>query len=212
MHLTEEILKEKPNICSYMAPSLDDRQDIAVVEVPKLGEEAASRAIKEWGQPKSKITHLVFSTSTGIAMPGADYQLTKLLGLNPSVKRFLMYQNGCYAGGSVLRLAKDLAKNNKGARILVVCSELTSVLTFHGPNETHLDNLIGQALFGDGAAAIIVGSDPLLNVEKPLFEIASVAQTLIPESEGAVDVHFREAGLIFHLLSNVPIKTYFQEH
>ncbi|XP_010264137.1 PREDICTED: chalcone synthase 1-like [Nelumbo nucifera] len=78
MHLTEEILKENPNICEYMASSLDARQDMVVVEVPKLGKEAATKAIKEWGQPKSKITHLVFCTTSGVDMPGADYQLTKL--------------------------------------------------------------------------------------------------------------------------------------
>ncbi|KAJ6428326.1 hypothetical protein OIU84_023700 [Salix udensis] len=54
MHLTEEILKENPKVCEYMAPSLDARQDMVVVEVPKLGKEAATKAIKEWGQPKSK--------------------------------------------------------------------------------------------------------------------------------------------------------------
>ncbi|XP_076910919.1 chalcone synthase E isoform X2 [Bidens hawaiensis] len=203
MYLTEEILKEKPNICAYMAPSLDDRQDIVVVEVPKLGKEAATRAIKEWGQPKSKITHLIFCTTSGVDMPGADYQLTKLLGLRPSVKRFMMYQQGCFAGGTVLRLAKDLAENNKGARVLVVCSEITAV-TFRGPNETHLDSLVGQALFGDGAAAIIVGSDPLPDVEKPLFEIISASQTILPDSGGAIDGHLREVGLTFHLLKDVP--------
>ncbi|KAJ0640008.1 putative chalcone synthase [Helianthus annuus] len=173
MHLTEEILKEKPNMCSYMAPSLNDRQDIAVAEVPKLGEQAVTQAIMEWGQPKSKITHLVFATSCGVDMPAADYQLTKLLGLRPSIKRFVMYQHGCYGGGSVLRMAKDLAENNKGARVLVVCSELSSVVSFHGPDETNIDNLVARALFSDGAAAMIVGSDPLLDVEKPLFEIVS---------------------------------------
>ncbi|KAJ6346939.1 hypothetical protein OIU76_003600 [Salix suchowensis] len=35
MHLTEEILKENPSVCEYMAPSLDARQDMVVVEVPK---------------------------------------------------------------------------------------------------------------------------------------------------------------------------------
>lgn len=29
MYLTEETLKENPNICTYMAPSLDARQDMA---------------------------------------------------------------------------------------------------------------------------------------------------------------------------------------
>ncbi|CAN1308725.1 Chalcone synthase [Linum perenne] len=203
MHITEEFLKENPSMCAYMAPSLDARQDLVVVEVPKLGKEAATKAIKEWGQPKSKITHLVFCTTSGVDMPGADYQLTKLLGLRPSVKRFMMYQQGCFAGGTVLRMAKDLAENNKNARVLVVCSEITAV-TFRGPSDTHLDSLVGQALFGDGAAAVIVGADPDLAVERPLFEVISAGQTILPDSEGAIDGHLREVGLTFHLLKDVP--------
>ncbi|KAH9650108.1 Chalcone synthase [Citrus sinensis] len=175
MYLTEEILKENPNVCAYMAPSLDTRQDMVVVEVPRLGKEAATEAIKEWGQPKSKITHLVFCTTSGVDMPGADYRLTKLLGLRPSVKRLMMYQQGCFAGGTVLRLAKDLAENNKG-----------------------------QALFGDGAAAIIIGADPIPEIEKPMFELVSTAQTILPDSDGSIDGHLREAGLTFHLLKDVP--------
>lgn len=109
MHLTEEILKKNPSICEYMAPSLDARQDLVVVEVPKLGKEEATKAIKEWGQPKSKITHLVFCTISGV-----DTCL-------------IMYQQDCFACDTVLRLAKDLAKNNRGTRVLVVCSEITAV-------------------------------------------------------------------------------------
>nr|ADE59487.1 type III polyketide synthase 3 [Musa acuminata AAA Group] len=203
MHINEEILKENPNVCAYMAPSLDARQDIVVVEVPKLGKEAAVKAIKEWGQPESKITHLVFCTTSGVDMPGADYQLTKLLGLRPSVNRFMMYQQGCFAGGTVLRMAKDLAENNRGARVLVVCSEITAV-TFRGPSESHLDSLVGQALFGDGAAAIIVGADPDPATEQPIFQLVSASQTILPDSEGAIDGHLREVGLTFHLLKDVP--------
>ncbi|RZR92068.1 hypothetical protein BHM03_00020305 [Ensete ventricosum] len=203
MHLDEEFLKENTNVCAYMAPSLDARQDIVVVEVPKLGKEAAVKAIKEWGQPKSKITHLVFCTTSGVDMPGADYQLTKLLGLRPSVNRFMMYQQGCFAGGTVLRMAKDLAENNRGARVLVVCSEITAV-TFRGPSESHLDSLVGQALFGDGAAAIIIGADPDPATEQPIFELVSASQTILPDSEGAIDGHLREVGLTFHLLKDVP--------
>jgi hypothetical protein len=44
-----------------------------------------------------------------------------------------MYQQVCFAGGTVLRLAKDLTVNNKGACVLVVCSEVTPV-TFCGPS------------------------------------------------------------------------------
>ncbi|KAJ8438094.1 hypothetical protein Cgig2_019942 [Carnegiea gigantea] len=175
MYLTEEILKEKPNLCEYMGSSLDTHQDIVVSEVPRLGKEAAVKAIKEWGQPKSKITRVIMCTTSG----------------------------GCFAGGTVLRLAKDLAENNRGARVLVVCSEITAIC-FRGPTETQLDSMVGQALFGDGAGVLIVGSDPDESIERPLFQIVRTAQTLLPDSEGAIDGHLREVGLTFHLLKDVP--------
>lgn len=112
-HLTEEFLKMNPSMCEHIAPSLNTRQELVVVEVPKLAKEAAVKAIKEWGHPKSTITHLIFCTTSGVDLPGADYQLTMILGLNPSVKRYMMYQQGCYSGVAALRLAKDLAENNK---------------------------------------------------------------------------------------------------
>ncbi|GLJ13042.1 hypothetical protein SUGI_0203930 [Cryptomeria japonica] len=115
----------------------------------------------------------------------------------------MMYQQGCFAGGTVLRVAKDLAENNRGARVLIVCSEITA-MTFPGPDDTHLDSLVGQALFGDGAAAVIVGADPIVGIEKPAFQLLWTAQTILPDSEGAIDGHPREVGLTFHLLKDVP--------
>ncbi|WVZ19880.1 hypothetical protein V8G54_007202 [Vigna mungo] len=203
IHLTEKMLKENPNISTYEEPSLNARQDILVEEVPKLGEKAASKALKEWGRPRSDITHLIFCSTSGVDMPGADYQLVRLLGLEPSTKRFMLYHQGCFAGGTVLRLAKDLAENNVGARVLVVCSEIT-VVTFRGPRETHLDSLVGQALFGDGASSVIVGSDPDTTIERPLFHLVSASETILPNSEGAIEGHLREVGLTFHLKDNVP--------
>ncbi|RVW58319.1 Stilbene synthase 5 [Vitis vinifera] len=183
IHLTEEMLEEHPNIGAYMAPSLNIRQEIITAEVPKLGKEAALKALKEWGQPKSKITHLVFCTTSGVEMPGADYKLANLLGLETSVRRVMLY--------------------HQGARVLVVCSEIT-VVTFRGPSEDALDSLVGQALFGDGSAAVIVGSDPDVSIERPLFQLVSAAQTFIPNSAGAIAGNLREVGLTFHLWPNVP--------
>jgi len=203
IYLTEKMLKENPNISTYEEPSLDARQDILVEEVPKLGEKAASKALKEWGRAKSDITHLIFCSTSGVDMPGADYQLLRLLGLKPSTKRFMLYHQGCFAGGTVLRLAKDLAENNVGARVLVVCSELT-VVTFRGPCDTHLDSLVGQALFGDGASSVIVGSDLDTSIERPLFHLVSTSETILPNSEGAIEAHLREVGLTFHLKDNIP--------
>ncbi|XP_018675836.2 chalcone synthase-like [Musa acuminata AAA Group] len=203
IHLNEEILKANPAICTPGAPSLEARQDILIEELPKLGKEAAERAIKEWGRPESMITHVIFCSTAGFDMPGADYQLIKLLGLSPSVRRVMLYHVGCFAGASALRIAKDLAENNRGARVLVVCAETTAI-TFQAPDDHNIYNLVSQALFGDGAAAMVVGADPVQDVERPVFEIASAAQTLLPESEGTIKGHLRDVGLDLHLRRDVP--------
>ncbi|XP_043688597.1 chalcone synthase 2-like [Telopea speciosissima] len=203
LYMTEEMIEENPNFYNSMAPTLDARQDIMIVEVPKLAKEAALKAINEWGQPKSKITHIVFTTISGVDAPGGDFQLIKLLGLSPTVKRVMMYHLGCYGGGSVLRVAKDLAENNKGARVLVVCSELNSVSGFKGPTETDFHTLLGQAIFADGAAALIVGADPDTSIERPLFQLFSAGSRILPDSDDMVEGHLRQTGLSISLSKDV---------
>nr|ASV64864.1 benzophenone synthase [Hypericum perforatum subsp. veronense] len=202
-YLTEEILKEKQGIATYGAGSLDARQRILETEVPKLGQEAALKAIAEWGQPTSKITHVVFATTSGFMMPGADYAITRLLGLNRTVRRVMLYNQGCFAGGTALRVAKDLAENNANARVLVVCAENTA-MTFHAPNESHLDVIVGQAMFSDGAAALIIGAEPNpWSGERAVFNILSASQTIVPGSDGAITAHFYEMGMSYFLKEDV---------
>uniref|UniRef100_A0ACD5WKK6 Uncharacterized protein n=1 Tax=Avena sativa TaxID=4498 RepID=A0ACD5WKK6_AVESA len=202
MHLTEELIQENPTMGEFMAPSFDARRGILVDEIPKLAKTAAERAIKEWGQPMSKISHLVFCTTIATGMPSADYRLVKMLGLSPSVRRVMLYMQGCFAGGTVLRVAKDLAENNRGARVLVVCAEMNA-MSFRGPSDAHLDSLVGQALFSDGAAALIVGADPEVPMERPLFQLVSASQTILPNTDGFIEGDLLDGGLTLHLNKDV---------
>ncbi|KAK8923763.1 Bibenzyl synthase [Platanthera zijinensis] len=200
----EEFLSANPCFSTFMGNSLNVRQEVAIREIPKLGAEAAAKAIKEWGQPKSHITHLIFCTTSGMDLPGADYQLVKILGLNPNIERVMLYQQGCFAGGTTLRLAKCLAESRKGARVLVVCAETTTVL-FRAPSEEHQDDVVTQALFADGASALIIGADPIEEAnERASFVIFSTTQVLLPDSEGAIGGHVSEGGLLATLHRDVP--------
>ncbi|XP_044436698.1 chalcone synthase 2-like [Triticum aestivum] len=76
-------------------------------------------------------------------------------------------------------------------------------MAFLGPSKSHLDSLVGHALFGDGAAAAIIDTDPDVPFEKPLFQLVSASQTILPDSEGAINGHLTEAGLTIHLLKDV---------
>lgn len=201
--LTDELLKEHPEFYTPGQPSMEQRNEIFAVEVPKLAHEAAMEAIEEWGRPASEITHLVVATLTGIAIPGADMVLTKSLGLRPDVKRVMLYMVGCHAGITALRVAKDLAENNEGARVLICCSEL-SAPTFRAPNEKVMYDIVGTALFGDGASGLIVGATPQPKVERPLYEIHWVGELLAPDSEKIIEGTLSVEGLQFYLDRSLP--------
>jgi predicted naringenin-chalcone synthase len=202
-YMSADLLRRSTSIMAYKSPSLTLRQQVVDEGIPRLGAEAARAAISDWGRKVSDITHLVFCTTATGCLPGADFNVARLLGLPLSTKKVMLYQTGCHGAGLALRLAKDFAENNRGARVLVVCSEITA-LGLRGPSETDIGNLVGQALFGDAAAAVIVGADPGTG-ERGLFEMVSASQDVIPGMEEAVVAKLYEEGAMFQLHRDLPL-------
>jgi bisdemethoxycurcumin synthase len=192
-HHDEALLAAHPEFLDPASASLDARLDIVKTAVPELAASASRKAIAEWGRPATDITHLVVATVSGAHMPGVDFRLVQLLGLPASVRRTMLYLGGCFAGVAALRVAKDLAENNRDARVLVVCAELT-IMLFAPPEEGNLQTLVNMGFFGDGAGAVIIGADPS-PAERPLFEIMSAAQTIIPETQDALIMQLGSGGL-----------------
>ncbi|XP_037424931.1 bisdemethoxycurcumin synthase-like [Triticum dicoccoides] len=194
---TEELLSAQPDM------SLEARLEIVAAAAPELAASAAAKAIAEWGRTAADITHLVVTTNAGAHAPGTDVRLVSLLGFRHDVCRTALQLNGCAAGSAALRLAKDFAENNRGARVLVVCVELT-VAVFRGPVESDtFDTLISQALFGDGAGAAIVGADPDAR-ERPLFNMVAASQAVIPDTEHVPRMHLGSGGIDWNISNGLP--------
>ncbi|KAF8694213.1 hypothetical protein HU200_038343 [Digitaria exilis] len=205
---TEEMLNAHPQILDRAVPSLNARMGIAADALPEVAAAAAAEAIAEWGRPASHITHLVVTTSTGgAAAPGIDLRLAALLSLHPAVQRTLLYLHGCGGGASALRVAKDLAENTRGVRVLVVAVE-TGATAFRPPDEAHLEELVGAALFADGAGSAIVGAiaddDPAVQESRPIFHLVSAAQVTMPETARAVELRLGEVGVEYRLSAVLP--------
>ncbi|XP_037438660.1 bisdemethoxycurcumin synthase-like [Triticum dicoccoides] len=199
---TEELLQGHPEFLDRTLPSLKARLDITATAVPELAAAAAAAAIAEWGRPAADITHLVVGTYASAHMPGADHRVASLLGLDPSVRTTMLYVNGCASACAALRVAKDIAENNRRARVLVACAELTLIM-FRAPQEGHLDTIISQALLSDGAGAMIIGAD-LEGSEGSLFEMVAASQTVVPATAHAAVGQFGEEGFLFHPCIEMP--------
>uniref|UniRef100_A0ACD5UWD3 Uncharacterized protein n=1 Tax=Avena sativa TaxID=4498 RepID=A0ACD5UWD3_AVESA len=203
-HHSEELLNANPEFLHRTSPSLEARLAIVATAAPELAASAASKAIAKWGRPATDITHLIVCTNMEARAPSADVRLVSLLGLRTNVCRTMLQLNGCTAGCSALRLAKDQAENNRGARVLVACVEI-SIAGFAGPDQGEcLDTLISHALFGDGAGAVIVGADVLHPIEHSLFKMVSVTQTVIPKTEHVLSMMPGEFGIHGKVSTKLP--------
>ncbi|MEO6290836.1 MAG: type III polyketide synthase [Ginsengibacter sp.] len=105
---------------------------------------------------KEEITHLITVSCTGMSAPGLDLQIVEEMGLPPTIFRTSINFMGCYAAIHALKLANAFCKNDKAAKILIVCTELC---TLHFQRENTIDNIASSLLFGDGCAAALVTND-----------------------------------------------------
>jgi predicted naringenin-chalcone synthase len=100
-----------------------------------------------------KVTHLIIVCCTGMYAPGLDIDLVKKLKLPTNVLRTSINFMGCYAAFNAFKIADAFCRLDENAKVLIVCTELCSL---HFQKAATEDNLISNALFGDGAAAVLV--------------------------------------------------------
>ncbi|CAJ1933899.1 unnamed protein product [Sphenostylis stenocarpa] len=201
--MSEEILKKYPELVAEGIPTVKQRLEICNEAVTEMAIEASQACIKNWGGLLSDITHLVYVSSSEARLPGGDLYLAKGLGLSPDTQRIMLYFAGCSGGVAGLRIAKDIAENNPGSRVLLATSE-TTIIGFKPPSADRPYDLVGVALFGDGAGAMIIGSDPILESEKPLFELHTAVQEFLPKTEKIIDGRLTEEGISFKLARELP--------
>ncbi|XP_019090937.1 PREDICTED: type III polyketide synthase A-like [Camelina sativa] len=186
------------------SPTIKQRLEIANEAVVEMALEANLGCIKQWGRPVEDITHIVYVSSSEIRLPGGDLYLSAKLGLRNDVNRVMLYFLGCYGGVTGLCMAKDIAENNPGSRVLLTTSE-TTILGFRPPNKARSYDLVGAALFGDGAAAVIIGANPK-ECEAPFMELHYAVQQFLPGTQNVIDGRLSEEGINFKLGRDLPQK------
>uniref|UniRef100_I1QDK3 Chalcone synthase n=1 Tax=Oryza glaberrima TaxID=4538 RepID=I1QDK3_ORYGL len=203
--MSKELLDEHPELRTEGTPTLTPRLDICNAAVLELGATAARAALGEWGRPAADITHLVYISSSELRLPGGDLFLATRLGLHPNTVRTSLLFLGCSGGAAALRTAKDVAENNPGSRVLVVAAE-TTVLGFRPPSPDRPYDLVGAALFGDGASAAIIGAGPIAAEESPFLELQFSTQEFLPGTDKVIDGKITEEGINFKLGRDLPEK------
>ncbi len=155
---------------------------------PALAHLAARRAMNLAGTSREDIGHLISVSCTGFSAPGFDISLLKSLGLSPSVSRTHIGFMGCHGVFNGLRVASALCKDEPGQDALVASVELCSLHYHRGLKSREV---LGNALFSDGAGAAVVSSR-----KQPMesWRIAAQGSFIVPDSEDAITWRVGDAG------------------
>lgn len=135
-------------------PSTAQRMEVYAQQAGPLALQAAQKTMDAAPLDASRITHLVTVSCTGFQAPGIDVRLINQLGLSADVQRTHVGFMGCHGALNGLRVAKAMCEADAQAVVLLVAVELCSLHYYYGAEP---GKVIANALFADGAVAMLVG-------------------------------------------------------
>jgi alkylresorcinol/alkylpyrone synthase len=141
----------------YLEPQgLKERNAVYLKVANQLFVEATQIALAAAKISAAEVDTIVTISSSGIATPTLEARALIELGFRPDILRVPVFGLGCAGGISGLALGVQLAQAKPGSFVLLVVVELCS-LWFHQDTLTKA-NIVASALFGDGAAAVVLST------------------------------------------------------
>lgn len=169
-----------------------ERNRLYIDNALTLLEQAATEALAAARCKPADVDALVVVSTTGIATPSLDAHLIGRLRLRPDVVRLPIFGLGCAGGVLGLARAAALARAMPGARVLFLVVELCA-LTFRKADQSK-SNIIAAALFGDGAAAALIG--PAGDAaEGAILALGESGEHTWPDSLDVMGWHVEDDGL-----------------
>jgi alkylresorcinol/alkylpyrone synthase len=165
----------------------------------ELAEQALVKAVEAAGLTLANIGAVFFVSVTGVASPSIEARLINRIKLPLNVKRIPIFGLGCVAGAAGIARAADYVRAFPDQAAALISVELCS-LTWQR-DDLSVANLISSALFGDGAAAVIVaGAD--LKTGGP--QVLASCSSFYPNTEDVMGWDISEKGFRIVLSPSVP--------
>jgi predicted naringenin-chalcone synthase len=153
-HLDVEKFSFFPQDASFEPfPSTKKRMGLFQATAVDLAVKAIRDCLEPAGISAKEVSHLILVSCTGMFAPGLELEIIHQMGFSSDVERYAIHFMGCYAAFNAIRLADRICDSDPKAKVLIISVELC---TIHFQKDYTEDNLLANAIFGDGAAAALV--------------------------------------------------------
>jgi alkylresorcinol/alkylpyrone synthase len=169
-----------------------------------IGAEAIGDAVKQAGLALSDIDALYVVSVTGIAAPSLDARLINRMGLPGHLTRVPIFGLGCLAGAAGVARVADHVRAYPDRVAVLLSVELCSLTA--QASDLSIPNLVATGLFGDGAAAVVVGGADLAATRSgpPPPRIVASRSNFYPDTERVMGWDISEDGFKVVLSAEVP--------
>ena len=141
----------------YLQPhTWEERTETYQRNALNLLERVATQSVAEAGLTLRDIDTIVTNTITGLAIPSLEARLMNRLGFRPDVERLPIFGLGCGGGVAGIARAARMAQARPGSNVLFLTVDLCSLCL--RINDPSLTMFVAAALFGDGAAGVVLRS------------------------------------------------------
>ncbi len=145
----EEVFKET---------SFEEKNTIYAKEATKLAEQSLKKALDKSNLSPKNVDYIITVSCTGIMIPSMDAYLINSLDMRQDIVRLPVTEMGCAAGISGIIYAKKFLEANPNKRAAVIAVESPTATFQH--QDFSMVNVVSSAIFGDGAASVILSSYP----------------------------------------------------
>tara|TARA_B100000963_G_scaffold100655_1_gene87040 strand:+ start:4322 stop:5425 length:1104 start_codon:yes stop_codon:yes gene_type:complete len=140
----------------FTKSSFEEKNNIYIKESTKLAEQSLKKSLDKANLLPSDIDYIITVSCTGFMIPSLDAYLINSLQMKQDIVRLPVTEMGCVAGVSGIIYGKNFLNSNPDKRVAVVSVEAPTA-TFQLDNFS-MENIVSAAIFGDGAASVILSS------------------------------------------------------